>query len=415
MKLLTYTTRNYLFFSILFFIVISFSIYFILRHISHEEIDERMESTHALLVDQIKKGVPVESFWPYWEIQPLSQDFDPPGYSKDTVIITPDENEEELFQQLRFMEDIQGTRYLITIRTPQVVSYNLLIATSLPILVLLLLWMAILFFVNRRISLKIWKPFRTNLDRIARFSVYDSKPIELESSSIDELEELSGALARLTQKGMSDFRNLREFTENASHEIQTPLSIIQTQLEQLMQSQSLEKELAQELDKMYLSVQRLSRVNKSLLLLSKIENRHFTLSESINLSHELTVNLSVFQELIDENSILLTPDIRPQVMQPANQELFRILVNNVLGNAIKHNRKGGNIGILLRDDYFEITNTGQPSSEDPNRLFERFSKADPSSQSPGLGLAIAKEICELHDWRISYQVHHDQHQIKVKF
>ncbi len=415
MKLLTFTTRKYLIFSLVYFMIASAGVYIALNRIVLEEIDERMESIRALIINQIDNGFEVESFWPFWEIREAEKSITLQPYSRDTLIVTPDENEAEKFHQLKFTENIKGKEYLIIVRTPRLESYNLLFAIGIPVGMVIFIWMVFFLILNRRISYQIWRPFHSNLGRLKKFSVSDGAPLKLEESKIDELESLRRTLIGLANKGIADFRNLREFTENASHEIQTPLSIITTQIENLMNSHPMDPGLAVEIEKIYASVQRLSKTNKSLLLLSKIENRQFELSESINLSEGLAQDFDSFKELIEAKQIAVVNNIRPAVIQKSNRELFRILVNNLVGNAIRHNYYGGNLEILLDEDHLNVSNSGQAYSGYPEKWFSRFSKADPSSSSAGLGLSIVKEICDLHGWKISYTINKAKHNITVSF
>jgi len=415
MKLLQYTSRIYLIYLLAIFVIVSGLIYFVINRSVNEELDERIELTRDMIFRQIKHRERVVSMPPYWEIERVSKKHRHIKISRDTIIQIPHEEREEIFRQKVYFRKAKDRDYRIVVRTPKTGSAYLLLIVALPTLLIIILLLISLAVVNRRISKRIWRPFYHNLAALGVFSITDNTEIDLQKSEIDEFEQLRKKLLQITNKLRRDYQNLKQFTENASHEIQTPLSIIITRLEQLMNTQKLNPALAKEIGNIFSSAKRLSRLNQTLLLLSKIENRQYDQTEEVNLSALLHQQLDSLQELIEVKSLQVKLDIEPDVVVTANPDLAGMLLTNLLSNAIRHNQAGGEIRIKLCRKDLHIGNTGISSDEDPGKWFGRFAKGDPSSSSPGLGLALVKEITELYGWNINYTIEDQYHHLKIEF
>ena len=261
----------------------------------------------------------------------------------------------------------------------------------------------------------IWLPFYENLEMLKNFSVGDNQPIHLQKSKIDEFQELNKSLIKLTTKINSDFNNLKEFTENASHEMQTPLSIMQNKSEQLMQSQNLGSSQIRQIRSIYLGVQRLSKLNKTLLLLSKIENQQFKETKTLFINNVVDRHLELFEDFIEDKDITVNKNYSLNSTINANPLLFDMIISNLISNAIKHNNKNGSITILTTDVFVSFSNTGIQTNVSSDNLFERFVKDSTKSNSFGLGLAIVKKVCASYHWNIKHSYANNQHNFIIYF
>ena len=219
----------------------------------------------------------------------------------------------------------------------------------------------------------------------------------------------------MTAKVRSDYTALKEFTENASHEMQTPLSIVNGKLELILDSNNLTEEQTAMVISSQESIQRLSKMNTSLSLLTKIENQEFENIESVNLSKLLQKFVFDFNELLDLKSIRLSTQLAENTMVKMDSTLAAILFSNLFQNAIRHNHENGTIELNLDQSHFAISNSGEPLSVSPDSLFERFNKNNQSKESLGLGLSIVKKICDASGFKISYIYRLKQHQIEISF
>lgn len=210
-----------------------------------------------------------------------------------------------------------------------------------------------------------------------------------------------------------DYRSLREFTENASHEIQTPLALINARVEQFIQSKDLGENHTYWIEEIYHAARRMSRLNQGLLLLAKIENQQFTGQEELDLSQLALNKLKDFEDILQHKDITLSVQSTGSFRKSMSPALADILLTNLINNAIRHNYNGGELRLESGTDYLKVSNTGNPLKSDPERLFERFKKESTGAESLGLGLAIVKQICDNCELRISYRYQEPIHSIKI--
>lgn len=264
------------------------------------------------------------------------------------------------------------------------------------------------------ISKKILKPFNQTLKAIRLFRLNERRSLSLMATSTTEFRRLNLLLEKMTDKMQDDYAALKEFSENASHELQTPLSIIMGKMELLMDS-DISDEQARLIHSAQNAVDKLSKMGQSLTLLTKLGNREFESPGTINLSKLVKECLFAFQELLEIKSLTLEEEIENDVMVNMHPVLANILLNNLLSNAIRHNTSGGLIRVVLNNNKLEISNTGAQLSYPPEEMFERFRKDDPNSQSIGLGLSIVKQICSQNDLGICYEYRAGMHVLQVSF
>jgi signal transduction histidine kinase len=219
----------------------------------------------------------------------------------------------------------------------------------------------------------------------------------------------------MIEKSRKDYENLKEFTENTSHEIQTPLAIIKSKAELLLQEGNLKPANLEDVGKIYEAANRLSKLKKGLSMLSKIENNQFEEVEPIDVAKFLDKKISNFEELIEMKHIELTKVYNGHPTLILNNTLTYVLITNLINNAIKHNVDNGTIHIKLNDNELTIENTGNPTTEDPEKFFQRFKKGSNAYDSSGLGLALIKKVCEIYQMSIRYTVNENIHKLSIQF
>jgi signal transduction histidine kinase len=207
----------------------------------------------------------------------------------------------------------------------------------------------------------------------------------------------------------------KEFIENAAHELQTPLAVIQGKLEALFQQSSLTQSQSEVLEKLNESVSRLARLNKNLLLLSRIEHDQFSTSEQLSINALLKKHFEFFAEQAAAKNIRITLNENTEVSVNTNPVLAEVLLNNLMFNAIRHNLPSGTIVINLEERHLSISNSGTSTALPQEKIFDRFSKINPSTQGSGLGLAIIKKIVDLNRWAIHYHFKNDLHTFTIAF
>lgn len=322
----------------------------------------------------------------------------------------------------RMEENVIVSRYKMIDGDPYyIAAYGVLIESDdvAEAVIKTLLWMMALQLVGAigigfLVSGRLFRPFRDTVHKIKNFKLQSREPIPEEKTGVEEFDELNHFVYEMTRKAVSDYQNLKEFAENASHELQTPLSIAGGKLDLLIES-DLDEEQFRYVESAHRSISKLSRLSKSLALLTKIENHEFQNQEQVNVSDLIGESLVAFEELINLNDLKVKKDIRENVLLSMHPVLTDLLWTNLLQNAIKHNKPGGFIDIRLTEEQLEIINSGSPLEGRPEELFKRFKKADISSDSIGLGLSIVKRITDLAGFDIRYGYHDEVHTIAVDF
>jgi len=264
------------------------------------------------------------------------------------------------------------------------------------------------------VSNRLFRPFRKTLNRIKNFTLQKKEPITAEKTNVKEFDDLNRFVEEMTHKAVADYKNLKEFAENASHELQTPLSIAKGKLELLTET-DLSPEQYQFVEASQRSIKKLSRLSESLALLTKIENHEFTDTEEVNFTELIRESTKAFEEFIALNGLEVETDLKEDITVQMHAVLADILWTNLFQNAIKHNIKDGSIHISLNQHSLIISNTGKPLSSPPEKLFGRFKKDDTSTNSIGLGLSIIKRIVDQNNFEITYHVEGGWHTIQIDF
>lgn len=331
----------------------------------------------------------------------------------DTNFYNPKKKHQESGRYLMTQMVLNGQPYELKIiaskfeREEQIKSIVLIIL--LPVMVLLL----ILWLVNRVLIKKMWIPFRQILTNIRAFNINQEevfKPIE---TNIDEFKELNQSVLDVSLKVKSDYKEIKLFTENASHEMMTPLAVINSKLDTMLQSNTLNKEESEILADLYKATSKLTKLNQSLLLLVKIDNNQLQNKEEIDLEALLYERINYFQDFIQKRNLSVNTEISKLSIH-ANRSMIEMLINNLFSNAIRHNYAGGNIKIVLTPSSLLFSNTSTQARLDPVKIFERFYK-DNASEGTGLGLAILKQVCLRQNYTLTYEYQQGQHSFKIEF
>jgi signal transduction histidine kinase len=275
-------------------------------------------------------------------------------------------------------------------------------------LTIILIILIISVFTGRIVLKKLWHPFYETIAAMRSYKLGKVKDVQLPPTVINEFTILNENLIDTIRKAEEEYQSLKEFTENASHELQTPLAVIRSKLDLLIQKEDLSKEQSEELEDIYESVKKMSQLSRSLLLMTKIGNQQFGQVSNIDFKEKIDEKVNQFQELWNNKQLQLRCQL-DEVFITANENLTDILLNNLLSNASRHNIKGGSIDIHLQERQLTVSNTGLLKALDSKRIFRRFYKEEANSQHNGLGLSIIKQICEQSNIQIAYSYEDGSH------
>ena len=274
--------------------------------------------------------------------------------------------------------------------------------------------MALVVILSEAISWRILQPFNATLRSIQVFQLGQKEGLILPPSNTAEFNQLNDFVGKMATQAQRDYQALREFSENASHELQTPLASIKAQIELLMDSNLAEAQLLR-LTAMHDELERLAKINQALTLLAKLEHYESQPGTTTDLSQLVLATQATFADLAEMKKIQTVQNVAPNVHVPLDAALAQLLLNNVFSNAIRHNLPGGQLHLTLSDAELVLRNTGHAPSAPVSELFGRFKRGNASLDSIGIGLAIVKRISELYGHQISYAYADGWHSVMLRF
>ncbi|MEO6069695.1 MAG: HAMP domain-containing sensor histidine kinase [Chitinophagaceae bacterium] len=417
MKLFTKYQRINLLATITIFLIASVSFYFVLHFILIDQIDDDLTIEEKEIVtyqkkynrlpenlsvtDQIIKYYPAATRIPtIFTTEPI---FD--SLSK----------KEHNYRILYFGINSGDKNYKVSVAksledTNELIQSIIAITFSTIILIL-----AASFIINRYLLKKLWQPFYKTLSHIKDFKVSKEENISFEPSDIEEFAFMNHTLELITNKARHEYVALKTFSENAAHELQTPVAVIQSKLDLLIQDEQMTEQQSERLQSAYNAVQKLTRLNQSLLLLAKIENNQFENVSLINFKSKVEEKVSEFYEFWTAKHITVQQALE-DISIKMNNDLCDILLNNLFSNATRHNIENGYIKIVLDSNEFSISNSGYAFELNSASLFSRFNHAATQyQQSNGLGLSIIKQICDVSHFEIKYSYNEALHLFSIKW
>ncbi|WP_231489814.1 HAMP domain-containing sensor histidine kinase [Pedobacter sp. Leaf170] len=385
-------------------------IFYLNRQLDHDMVEEVME---------VKEYSVKGKFYTPHEFEDLVVQYKPiqkvRSYSQygDTLFYNSLKHQNEHARFLRTEMMLDGEAYQIIViaskmeRQEQIKNICLIIL--LPVCILLI----VVLLVNRMLLKKIWDPFSQMLKNINDFNINHEKPYRSVDMPVEEFKQLNQVLIDLSGKVKKDYEEIKLFTENASHEMMTPLAVINSRLDNMLQSSNLDTKEGEMLSELYQATSRLTRLNQSLLLLVKIDHNLLQEHEDIDLCQLIQEKTHYFHELLQERSIQLKTTLLPSRII-ANRQLIEILINNLFSNVIRHNYEKGSIEIYLDSNQIIFANTAHHGALDAEKIFDRFYKGI-ASEGTGLGLAILKQICIRQHYLLNYTYQHNLHTFTITF
>ena len=318
------------------------------------------------------------------------------------------------YRQLSQVVSINGVFYQILIRQSQEQKAALVTdVTGIMLFVFIGLFAATLIF-NWVISRQLWKPFRRSLYKIQNAELHKMQAVYFEDTHTQEFSELNASLNIMTKKIYTDYVNMKEFTENAAHEMQTPIAVVQSKLELLLQDGNLTDEQIASVVQSATALSRLGKLNQSLMLLAKIENNQYEAKEDINLTDTIKKYLLLFDAMIGDKTLIIHTNFEENFSTKLHPFLADTFISNLIGNAIKYNYAGGDIYINTSQTNLSVSNTSKQPEIKPGKLFSRMNKENNNDeQANGLGLAIVKKIADANGLRIDYSITGNIHKFSV--
>lgn len=299
---------------------------------------------------------------------------------------------------------------------PLDLEQDIMAGMMLQFLLIFLVFTIALFITVRFVTKKIWMPFDDTLRKAEQFNLAQSSIPHFIDTDIHEFARLNQSLSELMKKDQDTYRIQKEFTENASHELQTPLAIIRSKLDLLMLEDLSESQMRFVSDLDELTV-RMGHLNRNLLLLAKIDNAQYAALEHIDIANLLSESLPLYESLLSGKSLrFIDSRTNRTAKMRANVVLLECLLKNLIVNAMRYSKAHGEVKIVVTDRTITVSNEsadGKPL--DASTLFCRFRKGNERQKGNGLGLAIVKAICDFHHWTVKYEYKDGCHSFIVDF
>lgn len=330
------------------------------------------------------------------------------SYRDEMVYITAKgETEPARILMTIFQKDDGGYMELV-VYTPTIEKYDLQRAILGWIVFLYVLLLLMILAVNAWVFYRNMRPLYTLLKWLENYRLGSKREPLDESLRIVEFRKLNEAANLFSERSEQLYEQQKLFIGNASHEMQTPLAICRNRLEMLMEDDTLTEKQLSELMKTHRTLENLTRLNKSLLLLCKIENRQFTDVKPICLNELLLHYLDDYKEVYAYRCVQVIIHVEDCFRLEMSESLATVLLTNLLKNAFVHTEEGGTITLTFTASSFEIRNTGE-APLDKDRIFERFYKEGKKEGSTGLGLALVDSICKAYRLHLSYRFEDGMH------
>jgi len=253
---------------------------------------------------------------------------------------------------------------------------------------------------------------RNIVETLEEFDIDEPRKVEFEESPFPIFNDLNEYLIEIIDRVRDNYRANKQFTQNASHELQTPLAVIKGYVEILLQSPNMIEKDFEALGAILQNTNRLSKLNAALILLSKIENQRFSDFEAVNFGVLTDSMLSNFKDLLFGQEIEIRKKQSSPFVNEMSEALAEILIANLIQNAIRHN-EGNFIDVEITHDSYKISNLGKKLEVAPENLFKRFKRDSDVEESLGLGLSIIRKICEVSDLEVKYSLQNNRHFFEI--
>ena len=381
----------------------------------HRKIRHEVDEILASQVQQTRQKLQTQSFERGldWDDNPHIErviSLQKPQFRDLVVTDSLDDNEQVPIRQLRTTIQVKGQLYLVTVWQPYVEFNELAREMSIGIIIGFLALMALSVAVGLGLSSRLWRPFYATIDQLRNVRLDSPASPAFPESRVREFSLLSRSLTELTQKLRRQFSLQKQFTENASHELQTPLAVASAELDFLMQSEHLTETDYTHLQRATDALGRLSQLNRSLLLLTQVENNQFATDELLDLSALLNQYADEYEPFFTHKNMAVDRAISTKVSLKMNRQLASVLLTNLLKNAARHGEPGTGVLIGLTPVALTVGNGGKPLPFADNQLFNRFVKDPARPDSTGLGLALVKQICDRYGLPLTYAYDAEKHE-----
>lgn len=397
--------------------------YFIIVEEIYDETDDSLEDFSEYIIIRALAGEPLPSkengtnnSYYITEVSANYASQQPAIRYYDEMVYIHSKGETEPARILKtIFSDAENKYYELTVSIPTIEKSDLLEAILYWIILLYVGLLFVIIGLNWIIFQQNFKPLYKLLDWLKTFSVEKKFSEPDIKTKTTEFKKLTNAVVQSAKRNIETYEQQKSFIGNASHELQTPLAVCLNRLEMLIDDPQLSEKQMGEILKTKQSLEYAIKLNKTLLLLTKIENNQFPDKKEIHVNKLTKKLLDDYSEVYGNLNISVAFHEEAQVIIKINESLANVLFGNLLKNAFLHNHANGSIEIDISKKSITISNTGMDKALESDLVFNRFYQASKKEGSTGLGLSLAKSICTLYEMHIQYTFSEKKHVFLILF
>lgn len=420
MKQLNHTSKYLAILLVPLITIWAFIFYYAMLDEIYDSLDDGLENQKILLLGKLPTNPEILEhndldLWNH-DITPISKNY----YERfedrysDTLMYMLNEKDFEPVRVYETKLTYNDQYYKVKFITSMVEEDDLIQDLVMYLIILYVSLMITIVILNNLMLKKIWRPFHSLMRQLRDFRIEKNHQIQTMDTTIEEFKLLNTSVTALIDQSRARYLEQQHFIENAAHELQTPLAISINKLELFLEKTNLPEADVKTMASILDNLGRLTRLNKSLLLLSKIENRQFVDEEIIDFNKLTAEVIDDFDDLAShKNNVLYLKSVSKLTFQ-MNRDLAVILLTNLIKNAIVHGQQNNTVTIIIHENLISVSNFGVAEALDSDTIFSRFKKLSHDKRSTGLGLAIAKAISEKYGIHLDYS-YTEQHVFSLHF
>ena len=402
-------------------VIAGLSIYFIVQAAVFHELDEHLLNHKYDLIQRFEnEEISLQSInrvgsigsYEWIELKPLQEKKAPnPEDVISTVVRSRFRGEpEDQYRQLKTEIPIDGQYYELTVYE-EIAGWETIALSIIGLMLMLLtLWFGIVYVGNTFIIKKSLAPFFDTISRLRTIRSENDFSTTFPAVATDELDELNQTLNRMLKELEGSLNRQKQFIQNASHELLTPLSILQHKTDELLNQENLDENSFHKVSEIQHTIIRLRKLSNALLMISRVENKYYRTDDEILVNEIVQEVTGEFHSFTEARNIQFRFYEQAEIISKGNAELLHSLLYNVIQNAFYHSPESSTIDIKMFDDtqnyHLTISDYGPGiSPEELESVFNRFeqSKNKSNNGNNGLGLSIVRSICNLHEWKCYFE------------
>ena len=327
----------------------------------------------------------------------------------DVEVYIPEREEYEPARVLTtIFEDVEGQHYELRVASPSFERDELAAAILQWLILIYFVLLATVIIITLLVLRRSMRPLYELLNWLDRYQPGHKHEDVPNDTTIPEFRQLNEAAQKAVERSEHLFEQQKSFIGNASHELQTPLAVIGNRIEWIIDNTNPTEEQIEQLVGINHSLAHIVKLNKTLLLLTKIDNGQFPEVSEVDIAALIRHETEIYDEIFEERNIKCNISGADSLVVEMNHILATTLVGNLVRNAYIHSPEGSQVDISINYDKLEIRNDGTEPL-DAERVFNRFYRATKREGSTGLGLALVKAIGDYYSLGVEYRFDNGKH------